>query len=338
MPRTKGSRWGSDNVASKLTGLPTAITAPMTSEQIEAYALHVRIEEITQKLRIDDVVTADRDRRSPSPEPQYDASGRRVNMRHQRHRQRLEDERQSLVRVAMRTIPGYRAPAGYVPRGGPGGMIKEKVYIPVKEFPEINFIGQILGPRGRSLADMNTQSGANIVIRGRGSVKEGRGKDRTRASGRFRTDNSEDHEPLHCLISADTEEKIEKAKSLLKSVIETIVTTPEHANDRKRQQLRDLAVVNGTFRDDESRITAGGEDWKRGVAADIKCYICGCGGHISRDCTERKVGGTRTTPPWRRNEQPRMRGDHLEIEYQQLLSEIGGVTGQKQTSGYYDLE
>lgn len=34
----------------------------MTSEQLEAYTLHLRIEEISQKLRIDDVVPADGDR------------------------------------------------------------------------------------------------------------------------------------------------------------------------------------------------------------------------------------------------------------------------------------
>jgi splicing factor 1 len=49
-------------------GLPTAIMANMTSEQLEAYTLHLRIEEISQKLRIDDVVPADGDRYvSPFP-------------------------------------------------------------------------------------------------------------------------------------------------------------------------------------------------------------------------------------------------------------------------------
>lgn len=43
-------------------GLPTAIMSNMTSEQLEAYTLHLRIEEISQKLRIDDVVPADGDR------------------------------------------------------------------------------------------------------------------------------------------------------------------------------------------------------------------------------------------------------------------------------------
>ena len=40
----------------------------------------------------------------------------------------------------------------------------------------MNFIGQLLGPRGRSLAAMNADSGAVISIRGKGSVKEGRGR------------------------------------------------------------------------------------------------------------------------------------------------------------------
>lgn len=62
--RKKRNRWGdaSENKAAGLMGLPTAITANMTSEQLEAYTLHLRIEEISQKLRIDDVVPADGDR------------------------------------------------------------------------------------------------------------------------------------------------------------------------------------------------------------------------------------------------------------------------------------
>lgn len=62
--RKKRNRWGdaTDNKAAGLMGLPTAIMATMTSEQLEAYTLHLRIEEISQKLRIDDVVPADGDR------------------------------------------------------------------------------------------------------------------------------------------------------------------------------------------------------------------------------------------------------------------------------------
>lgn len=62
--RKKRNRWGdaTDNKAAGLMGLTTAITANMTAEQLDAYTLHLRIEEISQKLRINDVVPADGDR------------------------------------------------------------------------------------------------------------------------------------------------------------------------------------------------------------------------------------------------------------------------------------
>jgi splicing factor 1 len=68
--RKKRNRWGdaSENKAAGLMGLPTAIYAAMTTEQLDAYTLHLRIEEITQKLKINDVVPADGDRYvSPLP-------------------------------------------------------------------------------------------------------------------------------------------------------------------------------------------------------------------------------------------------------------------------------
>jgi len=62
--RKKKNRWGdaTDNKAAGLMGLPTAIMANMTAEQLDAYTIHLRIEEISQKLRINDVVPADGDR------------------------------------------------------------------------------------------------------------------------------------------------------------------------------------------------------------------------------------------------------------------------------------
>lgn len=62
--RKKRNRWGdaAENKAAGLMGLPTMIKANMTNEQLEAYTLHLRIQEISEKLRINDVVPADGDR------------------------------------------------------------------------------------------------------------------------------------------------------------------------------------------------------------------------------------------------------------------------------------
>ena len=68
---------------------------------------------------------------------------------------------------------------------------------------------------------METKSGAKIAIRGKGSVKEGKGR-----SDAAHTSNQE--EDLHCLIMADTEEKVNKAKELIHQVIETVSTGIDH--------------------------------------------------------------------------------------------------------------
>jgi len=133
--RRKRNRWGdANNKAAGLMGLTTAILSNMTDEQLDAYTLNLRIEEISAKLRINDVVPADADR-SPSPPPQYDNFGRRVNTRDQRYRKRLEEERHKLVEKAMKTIPNYTPPQDY----RRPNKTQEKIYVPVNDYPEINF-------------------------------------------------------------------------------------------------------------------------------------------------------------------------------------------------------
>lgn len=70
---------------------------------------------------------------------------------------------------------------------------------------------------------MESESGAKIAIRGKGSVKEGKGR-----SDAAHSSNQE--EDLHCLIMADTEDKVNKAKKLIHNVIETVrVPLPCHS-------------------------------------------------------------------------------------------------------------
>lgn len=75
---------------------------------------------------------------------------------------------------------------------------------------------------------METESGAKIAIRGKGSVKEGKGR-----SDAAHASNQE--EDLHCLIMADTEDKVNKAKKLIHNVIETVSLTPPPRPPKKNQ-------------------------------------------------------------------------------------------------------
>lgn len=197
---------------------------------------------------------------------------------------------------------------------------------------------------------METESGAKIAIRGKGSVKEGKGR-----SDAAHTSNQE--EDLHCLIMADTEDKVNKAKKLIHNVIETAASIPEGQNELKRNQLRELAALNGTLRDDENQacqncmffcVTPGGKGTltfklggeighrkydcpaQKNFTANIICRVCGNAGHMARDCTDRQRGAD-----WRNND-PKVPGanpvagrigggaDAHDREYEALMQELGG--------------
>jgi splicing factor 1 len=62
---------------------------------------------------------------------------------------------------------------------------------------------------------MESKSGAKIAIRGKGSVKEGKG-------GSDRAMDSNLEEDLHCLIISENEDSINMAKKLIHQVIEVV--------------------------------------------------------------------------------------------------------------------
>lgn len=150
---------------------------------------------------------------SPSPPPTYDNHGRRTNTREVRYRKKLEEERIRLVDRAMKNDPNFHPPVEYAQQKR-SHRPSEKVYIPVKEFPEINFFGLLVGPRGNSLKKMERESGAKISIRGKGSVKEGKAR-----PDQYAEDAEED---LHCLVTGETDDKVTACVRMINRVIETV--------------------------------------------------------------------------------------------------------------------
>lgn len=298
--------------------MPTAISAAGVSQaQLDNYAIHLRLEEINRKLRLNDFIPPERER-SPSPPPTYDGHGRRTNTREVRYRKKLEDERIRLVDRAMKNDPNFRPPVEYHQQKR-SQRPSEKVYIPVKEFPEINFFGLLVGPRGNSLKKMERESGAKISIRGKGSVKEGKAR-----PDQYADDAEED---LHCLVLADSEEKVAACVKMINRVIETAASTPEGQNDHKRNQLRELAALNGTLRDDENQIcqNCGGLGHRkydcpeqRNFTANIICRVCGSAGHMARDCTVNKDPNAIAM-----GSPPPMNKGGFDSEYASLMAELG---------------
>ncbi|KAI8926121.1 hypothetical protein BC831DRAFT_458079 [Entophlyctis helioformis] len=305
-PRKRRSRWGEESKVNT-PGMPTALPAGLPMEEVESYIIHLP--------QNGDYVPSDK--RSVSPPPEYGIDGRRINTREQRYRKKLEDERHKLVDKGLKSIPGFRPPADYKRPS----RTMEKLYIPVRDFPEINFIGLLIGPRGNTLKKIEAESGAKISIRGKGSVKEGK----SRSDGAV---NPGDDEPLHCIISGDVEEKIKRASDMINKIIETATSTPESQNELKRNQLRELAALNGTLRDDENQIcnNCGGIGHrkyecpeKRNFTNNLVCHMCGGSGHFARDCTQRN------NP--RAMHDMNHRNQRMDNEYENMMAELGGGGG-----------
>ncbi|KAL0452584.1 UNVERIFIED_CONTAM: Splicing factor-like protein 1 [Sesamum latifolium] len=276
----------------------------------EIQALNSRLLEISRKLQ-SGMLLDDRPEgaRSPSPEPIYDNMGVRINTREYRAREKLNRERQEIISQIIKKNPAFKPPADYRPP-----KLQKKLYIPMKEYPGYNFIGLIIGPRGNTQKRMERETGAKIVIRGKGSVKEGR----LQQKRDLKPDPSE-NEDLHVLVEAETQEALDAAAGMVEKLLQPV---DEVLNEHKRQQLRELAALNGTIRDEEyCRLC--GEPGHRQYAcpsrtstfkSDVLCKICGDGGHPTIDCPVKNTTGKK-----------------MDDEYQNFLAELGGTVPESST-------
>ncbi|XP_022985472.1 splicing factor-like protein 1 [Cucurbita maxima] len=305
--RKRKSRWADDD-PKPVIQLPDFMGGIEFDPEIQA--LNSRLLEISRMLQsgmpLDDRPEG---ARSPSPEPIYDNMGIRINTREYRAREKLNTERQEIISQIIKKNPAFKPPADYRPP-----KLQKKLYIPMKEYPGYNFIGLIIGPRGNTQKRMEKQTGAKIVIRGKGSVKEGRLQQK-----RDLKHDPAENEDLHVLVEAETQEALEAAAEMVEKLLQPV---DEVLNEHKRQQLRELAALNGTIRDEEfCRLC--GEAGHRQYAcpsrtstfkSDVLCKICGDGGHPTIDCP---VKGTT--------------GKKMDDEYQNFLAELGGTIPESAT-------
>lgn len=285
--KERRSRWSTTK--SFVPGMPTILPADLTEDQRNAYLLQLEIEDATRKLRLADFGVAEGRERSPSPEPVYDANGKRLNTREVRKRQELEQLRHEKIQALLKINPNFKPPADY---RAPNIRLHDKVWIPQEQFPDLNFVGLLIGPRGNTLKSLEAETGAKIIIRGKGSIKEGK---LTNRLGPMPGEN----EPLHAYVTGTDMNVIKKACEKIKQVIAEATALPDN-NELRKLQLRELALLNGTFRPEDlangARCSNCGSDehksWEcpdaPNVTNQIKCTNCGAFGHISKDCKNPK--------------------------------------------------
>jgi len=127
------------------------------------------------------------------------------------------------------------------------GIIKlqEKVPIPVDKYPQYNFIGRILGPKGMSLKRIEVATRCKIMIRGKGSMR-----DKDKEEGKKGKPGFEHLlEPLHVLIEAEMEEalaidSVKKAKEIIEKLLIPVGAEQDFI---KKNQLRELALMKTVY-------------------------------------------------------------------------------------------
>ncbi|CAK9157828.1 unnamed protein product [Ilex paraguariensis] len=141
-------------------------------------------------------------------------------------------------------------------QGSSSGLIVKRtirVDIPVDQFPNFNFVGRLLGPRGNSLKRVEASTECRVLIRGHGSIKDPAKEEMMRGKPGYEHLN----EPLHVLVEAELPVEIVDARLMqAREILEDLLKPMDEFQDfYKKQQLRELAMLNGTFREEGSQMS-----------------------------------------------------------------------------------
>jgi hypothetical protein len=260
--KKKRSRWGTEEPKISMPGVANESECSgekrSRSTYFEVQELSRKLDNINTRLQTGIFIVESGDGKRFSPlVPEYNASGSIINegeirARKFKIRKRLIEEKQMILaslieknQILSSDIPciwpnnqshlfpskatntAFRQPADSKP-------VKQhkKIYMPVKEYPGYNFIGLIIGPSGNTQKRMEQETGAKILIRGRGSRKDGK-------------QDPSDNDDLHVVVEADDESSLEEACRMVEKLL---VPVEDGSNEHKRAQLRELAEINGTLK------------------------------------------------------------------------------------------
>ncbi|EAK87624.1 Ms15p; KH + 2 Znknuckle (C2HC) [Cryptosporidium parvum Iowa II] len=274
----------------------------MSNYEIDQFLREQRLDELIYKLQMGEIEYGSPDIREPSPPPIYDKNGSRINTREVRVRKNMEEELSNLIEYMSKNVEGYVVPKDYKPL-----KKTKKLIIPLDKYPDYNFMGLIIGPRGYNHRRLEAESGTQISIRGKGTTKEGK-----------KCDHQTEEElamPMHIHITAESQYKLDKAVSMIQPLLDPF--HPLH-EEYKRDGLQQLAIINGTLNTNLNNSSSLINTFSSGNTAitltkgclhcgstqhptyacpdvnslnsfkrpDIKCSICGDKGHITKDCKQ----------------------------------------------------
>lgn len=180
------------------------------------------------------------------------------------HLERLLDDEIGKVRSNLFQINGKKNEPLQLPDAvGTTTSLSEKVYVPVKEYPDFNFVGRILGPRGMTTKQLEQETGCKIMVRGKGSMRDKKKEDQNRGKPNWEHLNDD----LHVLITCeDAENRAQMKINRAIDEVKKLLTVSEGEDELKKRQLMELAIINGTYRDSQSKHSSPGLDGARFIA------------------------------------------------------------------------
>ncbi|XP_072018486.1 LOW QUALITY PROTEIN: protein quaking-B-like [Amphiura filiformis] len=132
------------------------------------------------------------------------------------HVERVLDEEIARVRKALYSVTSENKPLVLPDAQGPVVQLSEKLYVPVKTYPDFNFVGRILGPRGMTAKQLEKDTGCKIMVRGKGSMRDKMKEEQNRGKPNWEHLNEE----LHVLITV--EDSTDRAKAKIARAVEEI--------------------------------------------------------------------------------------------------------------------
>ncbi|XP_052130879.1 protein held out wings isoform X2 [Frankliniella occidentalis] len=167
------------------------------------------------------------------------------------HVERLIDEEIARVRANLFQINGMKKEPLVLPEAqGPPTTLTEKVYVPVKDHPDFNFVGRILGPRGMTAKQLEQETGCKIMVRGKGSMRDKKKEEQNRGKPNWEHLNDE----LHVLLTVeDTENRARVKMDRAVEEVKKLLIPADGEDELKKRQLMELAIINGTYRDSSAK-------------------------------------------------------------------------------------
>lgn len=224
--------------------------------------------------------------------------------------------REELLRRAAAYHPGHTFPASLCETG----TLSEKVYIPAEEYPDLNFVGFMIGPRGETLRRLEKELGCKLSIKGRGST---RGVVEIRPSARAGAPAEE--EPLHCTVAAEDRRILDKAVTALENLVEDMTALLGGESRPKRRLCRE-GSDSGAGGCREEREAWKGEGPSKKMKRSAMCGECGDAGHGRTECIFQK------RPPAREQQELEL----LESEYRKCLALSRDSVEEKLVTAYYE--